>query len=336
MNATVLILTWNGGDAALRCLEAVATLDPPPHRVLVVDNASTDGTPDRVAQQFPAFELLRNERNLGFAAGMNVGIRALMGHTSPPDAIILLNQDVVVDPGWLQAITAPLKEDPRIGAVGCKIRYPDGALQHAGVRLEWPRAVAHHLGWHEPDTGEYDVPCEADYLTAAALALRTSALAEAGLFDEGYTPAYFEDIDLCWRLRRAGYLLRYEPRATLVHAESQSVRDPLTRSAYYNQGRLRFVLKTYSLDDLSGPFAAAERAFLAEHGHNPEGRALRYAYNQSLASLPEIVAIRRAWDDNLPADALDRMRALLLDLRYTLAAVLYRRAIAFAEELYRL
>ncbi|MFQ3663981.1 MAG: glycosyltransferase family 2 protein, partial [Chloroflexaceae bacterium] len=266
----------------------------------------------------------------------NVGINALLSRDPPPETIVLLNQDTLVDPGWLAAITAPLAEDPRIAAVGCKIRYADGAIQHAGVRLDWPRAVAHHIGWHEPDTGQYDAPYEVEYLTAAAIGLRVAALAEVGLFDEGFWPAYFEDIDLCWRLRRSGYLLRYEPRATLVHAESLSLRNPLTRSAYYNRGRLRFALKSYALADLEGPFAAAERTFLGEHGHNPEGRALRYAYSESLAALPGIVAARRALEPDLPLDTADRLRDLLLSLRRELASVLYRRATACATELYGL
>lgn len=336
MSSAVLVLTWNGGEAAMRCLEAVAALDPPPARVLVVDNASSDGTAERVAARFPACALIRNPRNLGFAAGMNVGIRALLGLDRPPESIVLLNQDTLVDPGWLAAITAPLAEDARVAAVGCKIRYADGSIQHAGVRLDWPRAVVHHIGWREADRGQYDAPCDAEYLTAAAIALRATALAAVGPFDEGFWPAYFEDVDLCWRLRRAGYLLRYEPRATLVHAESLSLRDPLTRSAYYNRGRLRFVLKSYALDDLEGPFVAAERAFLAEHGHNPEGRALRYAYNEGLATLPDIVAARRALEPDLPSDAAERLREALLSLRRELAGVFYRRAVACAAELYSL
>lgn len=336
MSNAVLVLTWNGGEAAMRCLEAVAALDPPPARVLVVDNASSDGTAERVAARFPAFNLIRNPRNLGFAAGMNIGIKALLALDPPPESIVLLNQDTLVDPGWLGAITAPLAEDMRIAAVGCKIRYADGSIQHAGVRLDWQRAVVHHIGWREADTGQYDAPCDAEYLTAAAIALRAAALAEVGLFDEGFWPAYFEDIDLCWRLRRAGYLLRYEPRATLMHAESLSLRDPLTRSACYNRGRLRFVLKSYPLDDLEGPFVAAERAFLAEHGHNPEGRALRYAYSESLAALPDIVAARRALEPDLPSEAAERLRDLLLSLRRELAGAFYRRAAVCAAELYSL
>lgn len=335
MSAAVIVLTWNGGAAALACLDSLVALDPAPDTVVVVDNGSADRTADRVAQRFPAFTLIRNERNLGFAGGMNAGLRALLGRADPPGAIALLNQDTLVDAGWLGAIVAPFA-DPAVGAVGCKIRYPDGTLQHAGATLDWPRAVARHVGWHEPDAGQHDTPRAVEQVTFAAVALRAEALSRVGLLDEGYGPAYFEDVDLCRRLRLAGYALRYEPRATLVHQESSSLRDELGRSARYNYGRLRYVLKSYSLTDLRGPFAAAELAFLREHAHNPEGRALRWAYSETLAALPGLVAARRELEPDLPAGAEAAMHELLAGLRRALAHTLYRRAAACADELYAL
>ena len=336
MNSAVLVLTWNGGETALRCLHSLAALDPAPAEIVVVDNGSHDDTADRVATSFPHVTLIRNAANLGFAGGMNTGLKALLTRPDPPEAIILLNQDTVVDQGWLGAILAPLAADATVGAVGCKIRYPDGTLQHAGGWLEPTRAVAHHLGMHEADMGQYDTPRSFAYLTFAAVALRVAALGSVGLFDEGYAPAYYEDVDLCWRLRRAGFALHYAPQATLIHQESLSLRDELTRSSHYNRGRLRFLLKSYPLDELLGPFAAAETAFLHEYAHYPEGRVLRYAYGETLAALPEIVALRRTLDPDLPAHAQARLHELLLGLRRTLTGVLYRRAIACADELYAL
>jgi GT2 family glycosyltransferase len=336
MRSAVILLTWNAADAALACLGSLAALSPAPDQILVVDNASADGTADLVAQQFPAATLIRNAVNLGFSGGMNVGMRALLAQESPPEAIILLNQDTLVDAGWLTALTTALEADPALGAVGCKIRYPDGSIQHAGVTLDWPRAVARHIGWHEPDTGQHDAPRSLEFVTAAAIALHAQALDRVGLFDEGYAPAYFEDVDLCWRLRHAGYRLGYVPAATLVHQESLSLRDGLTRSAHYNRGRLRFVLKTYALADLLGPFAAAERDFMAECGHLPEGRALRWAYAEALAALPDILVARQELGVDTPAHAPTALRDLLVGLRRDLAHTLYRRAAACAAEIYAL
>lgn len=331
MRSAVIVLTWDAADDALSCLGSLAALNPAPDQIVVVDNASRDGSADLIAHRFPSFTLIRNQNNLGFSGGMNIGIRALLAQEQPPEAILLLNQDTLVDQGWLGALTAALEADPATGAVGCKIRYPDGRIQHAGVTLDWPRAIVSHVGWHERDEGQYDTPRNFEFLTGAALALRTEALIRVGMLDEGYAPAYFEDVDLCWRLRRFGYQLRYEPRATLIHQESLSLRDELTRSAHYNYGRLRFVLKTYPLADLLGPFAEAERAFACQYAHTAEGRALRWAYDGTLDALPGILAARRDLGVDAPTSVPTAFRDLLVGLRRDLAYALHRRATICAD-----
>ncbi|PDW04064.1 glycosyltransferase family 2 protein [Candidatus Viridilinea mediisalina] len=326
MKCAVLVLAWNGGDALQACLERVLALEPAADQVMVVDNASHDGSADRVAHHFPTVTLVRNEANLGFSGGMNVGLRALMAQSDPPDAILLLNQDTLVDVGWLGALGNALHKNPALGAVGCKIRYPDGTIQHAGVYLEEPRAIVQHVGWHQADDGRFDQPAEMPFVTGAALALRRSVLEHVGLFDAGYAPAYFEDTDLLWRIGRAGYRVGYEPRATLVHHESLSLPDPLARSALYNRGRLRFVLKSYPLEVLTGPFAEAEQRFIQQHARYAEGRVLRWAYNETLANLAELVATRRTLEPDLHATALPLIHKLLCDMRQALAHALYHQA----------
>ncbi len=335
MRSAVLVLTWNGGADAIACLQRVRRLDPAPDIVLVVDNDSRDGTPEQVAALFPAWTLIRNPRNLGYSRGMNTGIRALLTHDPPPDVIILLNQDTLVDQEWLGALTAPFA-DPAVGAVGCKIRYPDGTIQHAGLTLDWPLALARHTGRYEPDHGQYDTPCNVEFVTFAAVALRRKALECTGLFDEGYSPAYYEDADLCVRLRRAGRLIRYEPRATLVHREAASQKDPLAHSAIVHRGRLRFVLKTYRLEDICGAFATAERAFLVGLSHPPECRALRWAYDRTLAELPDILLARRDLDPELPEEAPKLLRTLLLDLQHDLNPHIRQRLTMRADDIDRL
>lgn len=335
MRSAVLVLTWNGGAEAIACLQRVRQLDPAPDVVLVVDNDSHDGTPDQIAALFPAFTLIRNSRNLGFAGGMNVGIRALLAHDPPPDIIVLLNQDTLVDREWLGAITVPFA-DPGVGAVGCKIRYPDGTIQHAGLTLDWPLALSRHIGRYEPDRGQYDAPRDVKFITFAAVALRRQALERVGLFDEGYHPAYFEDADLCVRLRRAGYRIRYEPRATLVHREATSQQDRLAHSAIFHYGRLRFVFKTYSFDEITGPFAEAERSLIGRLVHAAEQRALRWAYDRTLAALPDILRARHEIDPDSPADAMSALHALILDLQRALNQCTRQHLIARAEDIDRL
>lgn len=332
MSSAVIVLTWNGGAEAIACLQRVRQLNPAPDMVLVVDNDSRDGTPDQIADLFPTVTLIRNPDNLGYSGGMNVGIRALLARDSPPDIIVLLNQDTLVDREWLDAITAPFC-DPEIGAVGCKIRYPDGTIQHAGLTLEWPLALSRHIGRCEPDRGQYDAPRDVEFVTFAAVALRRQALERVGLFDEGYRPAYFEDVDLCVRLRRAGYRIRYEPRATLTHREATSLPDRMMRSAIFHRARLRFVFKTFAFDEITGPFATAERILIDRLIRFAEERALFWAYDRTLAELPDILRARREIDPSLSSDALIVLRTLIFDLWRAVAQSVCQRLTARAQDI---
>jgi GT2 family glycosyltransferase len=330
MKAAVIVLSWNAAPELAACLDALARQHRPPERTLVVDNASADGSAAMVAARFPAVELIRNSRNLGFSGGMNVGLRALLAGPGRPDAAVLLNQDTAVDPGWLEALLAPLA-DRSVGAVGSKIRFEDGRLQHAGAVIEWPLGLVRHVGWGEPERGQYDEERDYELLTAAAIALRLEAVEAVGLFDEGYAPAYFEDVDLCWRLRRAGHRLVYAPAATLAHQESHSTRDELTRMAYYHRGRLRYLLKRCPLEELADAFLAAEAAYVARRAAAPEGRALRWAYAETLSALPAILAARAPYHVEQPAG--DALREMLIALQRAHAAALYQGALASAAAL---
>ncbi len=332
MNVAVIVLTWNAADAALACLRTLAAQERVPDYTLVVDNASQDGTAERIRQEFPAITVIRNTKNLGFGVGMNIGIQTLHRLSEPPEVVVLLNQDTLLEPSWLNAILAPLDNDARTGAVGCKIRYPDKTLQHAGTYLEWPRSVAHHIGRGETDTGQYDDVQEYDAVTGAAIAIRMQAMREVGLFDPGYTPAYYEDIDLCWRLRKQGYRIVYAPQAVLTHHESLSMTDPITRGKYYNRGRLRFVLKSYAIDHILQDFATSEQQFIQQHIYPPEARALRWAYVETYHRLDEICQARSVIaQERLDAQTVDNLGTMILECKHCLTRALHRRAHATLE-----
>jgi GT2 family glycosyltransferase len=320
MKAAVIVLSWNGADDLPACLDALLAQEGAEAEVLVVDNGSADGSAALVRERYPAVRLVENGRNLGFSAGMNVGMRLVREAPEPPDAIVLLNQDTIVASDWLGNLLAPFEQNARIGAVGCKIFYPDGrTLQHAGAWLETARAVPHHYGYGERDNRQYDQPRAVEYVTGAAIALRMGALDEVGLFDEGYSPAYFEEIDLCWRLRRAGYLVHYAPTATLRHAESSSTSDPVRLNALVNRNRLRFVVKTYPAARIWGEFLIAERARLAMLTQGLEARMLRRAYLEGILASDEWIAARAHF---YPVDAGEarRLGRLCADLRRDMAA----------------
>jgi GT2 family glycosyltransferase len=243
---SVIVCSLNGERVLPTCLGSLARLAPEPtHEVVIVNNGSTDATPLLVERDFPAFRLVSAPRNLGFGGGNNLGLRAARGRV-----LILLNDDTEVPPDWLARLAPAFERDPRVGAVGCKLLYPDRkTIQHAGGVIH-ANGATNHLGYGEPDQGQYDRGYECAYVTGAALALRRKALEEVGLLDPAFWPIYFEEVDLQRRMARAGWKIWQEGTAWLVHFESQSQGLASPRFIYrYTRNRLRFV----ALNGLPGP-----------------------------------------------------------------------------------
>lgn len=285
--ASVIIPAWNGAAYLPACLDALLAQESANFEVIVVDNASTDGSADLVADRYPDIRLVRHDSNLGFAGACNTGLRAAQG-----DVLVLLNQDTVVHPGWLAASVQALEEGPA-GIVGCKILYPDGeTVQHAGAWIEWPSGLAHHHGQGERDEGQWDAPRAVEGVTGAAMALRREVLDAVGLLDEAFWPGYFEDADLCYRAREAGYKIGYTPQAVLTHAETTSIGDVVTLSRAYHRGRLRFVLKHLPPQRFLDEFVPAERVLLRELGHGHVGNLLRVSYLEAIADAAVILPDR--------------------------------------------
>ncbi len=284
---SIIIPVWNGENVILDALNSVyKNTEDAVIEVICVNNASEDNSADLIATHFPQVLLLNQSVNLGFAGGINIGIQRATG-----DIIVLLNQDTVVHSGWLQALSAALA-DPTVGIVGCKIFYPDGRIQHAGGKID-ARGAATHIGNGEIDTGQYDQPRDVDFVTGAALALTAKTVRTIGLLDEGFSPAYYEDVDWCYRAKSAGLRVRYTPAATLVHAESTSTENiPLAKKTMTHIGRLRFLLKHRSLTNLQSEFLPAELDWLRRLGHSLEMLAVREAYLSHLLDLPEMVMWR--------------------------------------------
>ncbi|MFN2538410.1 MAG: glycosyltransferase family 2 protein [Mycobacteriales bacterium] len=206
-SATVLVVTWEGAHLLPACLDAVLPEGAP---VLVVDNASTDGTADLLASRYPQVQVVRTAANLGFAGGVVTGLE----HVTTP-YVVLLNSDATVRSGWLKELLKPL-EDPLVAAVTSKLLLPDGRLNSAGGYLE-PTGYGHDLGFGEPDC---DLPpADVAYGCGAALALRMDAVREVGGMDPKYF-LYYEDVDLSWRLWLAGYRVVFQPTAVVEHQHS--------------------------------------------------------------------------------------------------------------------
>jgi GT2 family glycosyltransferase len=211
----VIVLNWNGGEANLRCLRSLVRAGIGEERIVFVDNASEDGSPEAVARAFPRAGIVRNATNLGFCAGMNVGLRRALERGDRE--LLVLNNDVEVEPDFLAPLARALAEE-RVGAAGPKVLLPGGErrLWCAGGRLDHRANVSTLRGHGEVDRGAFDREEDVDYLPGCALLVRAEALREVGLFDEQFF-AYMEDVDLGVRLRERGWRVRYVPSSAVVH-----------------------------------------------------------------------------------------------------------------------
>ncbi len=285
MPVSVVIPVWNGAALLADCLQAIyAAPDPNLLEVICVDNGSVDGSAEMIAMRFPRVHLVRQPVNLGFAGGVNVGIAYARG-----DVFVLLNQDCVVQSGWLAALTQALDTHPEFGILGCTILNGDDTVNHAGALIRRPSGEGAHRT--DPSRGE---PFPVDYATGAALAIRRAVWDVIGEFDEGFYPAYFEDADYCHRARRKGIGVGCAPNARVKHLFSNREwqRDTLKYWANQHAARYRFVSKHFTLEEMVA-FFGAERAALAptENSDHLIGRAL--AARDTLKGLPDIMARRR-------------------------------------------
>lgn len=298
---SIIIPAWNAGELIDECLNSIISQLTAADEVIVVDNGSRDGTPERIAAQYPHITLVRLPENLGFAGGVNRGLQLARG-----TELILINQDVVLRPNCLAALSAQLATGPAI--VGCKLLYPDGlTIQHAGGLIRQPRALADHYGYRQADDGRWDTATEVDYVTGAVFAFNRTVLNAIGWFDEAFHPAYYEEVDYCYRARTAGARVVYEPAAVAIHHESHSTDKRTT--AYYRtmeRGRVRFALKNLDVAYLLEEFLPAESAYLQQADAAYARDVCAAAYDDVLMNLPP-----------LPPEHAPRLTQALRQLRRT-------------------
>lgn len=233
----VIILNWNGTALLREYLpQVIANTDPAVGRIIVADNGSEDGSREMLAKEFPSVELLAFDRNYGFAEGYNKALTA----TRYPYTV-LLNSDVAPDMNWLDTLYRFMEANPQCAACQPKLlSYRDPSMyEYAGAcggyidRNGYPYCRGRIFGTCERDTGKYDTVAEVDWATGAALMVRTAAYLEVGGLDPGFF-AHMEEVDLCWRLRTAGYKLYAVPDASVRHLGGGSLPASNPRKTYLN------------------------------------------------------------------------------------------------------
>jgi N-acetylglucosaminyl-diphospho-decaprenol L-rhamnosyltransferase len=238
----VVVVSYRTRELLRACLRSLARRPAANQRVVVVDNASGDGSAELTAEEFPEVDLVAASRNLGFAAAANAGI----ARGSAP-YVLVLNPDTEVPPETLDSLLALMEEKPDVGICSCKLVQPDGRLDHA-ARRSFPTilgALGHFTGagrapgaphalaqYRAPDVDGGPV----DAVNGAFMLIRRAALEQVGAFDERYW-MYMEDLDLCFRFAEAGWVTWYEPSVSALHvkaAASGRYRSPQLTVAFHS------------------------------------------------------------------------------------------------------
>jgi GT2 family glycosyltransferase len=260
------VVSYRTREPLARCLEALdrerksLELD-----VTVVDNASDDGSPELVERQFPRVKLIRNSRNVGFAAAHNQALRSATGRYW-----LVLNSDAAPTPGSLATLIQFMDANPRVAVAGPKLRYPDGAVQPSRRRfptvatLFMESTQLQRFSPTNPVLERYylrdrsdDEPQDVDWLVGACLCVRTAAVEQVGLMDERFF-MYSEELDWCRRFKAAGWRVSYVPSSEVVHLEGASSRlDLAARDRLFQASKLAYAAKWH------GPLVALSlRAYL--------------------------------------------------------------------------
>jgi N-acetylglucosaminyl-diphospho-decaprenol L-rhamnosyltransferase len=240
-----VVVNYNAGDLLTGCVASLrkAGVD----QIVVVDNGSDDGSLVALASSDADADLIPTGHNLGYGAAANRGARRL-----DTEFVLICNSDLVVEEMCVERLVDAMVSCPEIGVVGPTIREPSGVRYPSARTIPTLKDAAGHaiFGLFAPnnpwsaryrgDAVDRSVPGDAAWLSGACLALRSVAFASVGGFDEGYF-MYVEDLDLCWRIRRAGWRVRYEPSAEVIHVQGvSSRRRPYRMLVAHHRSTLRF------------------------------------------------------------------------------------------------
>jgi len=252
---SICIVNWNTRDDLEQALASIPNPDPGTStQVIVVDNASQDGSARMVRERFPAVKLIESGGNLGFARGYNRAVAESSGRY-----LLVLNPDTVVHNSALKTLTTYMDAHPQVGAAGPRLLNSDGSLQYSCRRFPTPIAALFRntvlgklLG---PDrfTRDYlmadwdhSAPREVDWISGAAMCIRREAWETVGGFDEGFF-MYAEDMDWCLRARRAGFQIHYVPEAVITHRIGRSSdQRPIAMVIQFHRSMARFYSKHYA------------------------------------------------------------------------------------------
>jgi GT2 family glycosyltransferase len=286
---SVVILNYNGMRFLDRCLASIQDQTYADLEVIIVDNASQDGSAEYVQSRYPWVKVIINQENLGFAEGTNVGIRQARG-----EYIFTLNNDTWIEERFIEHLAKPIAEKD-VGMCASKMLFPDGRINSTGICISRSGA-AWDRGMFQQDKGQYN-HCEEVFGPCAGAALyRKAMLDEIGLFDEDFF-LYMEDVDLAFRGRLAGWKCIYVPEAVVYHHHGGTAGTGSDLSVYYgNRNVIWYVVKDFPTRILltSLPFILARNlALIPYYALRGQGRVILKSKLDALRGVPGMIRKRR-------------------------------------------
>jgi N-acetylglucosaminyl-diphospho-decaprenol L-rhamnosyltransferase len=243
-DVSIVIVNYNQYMYTSQCLDSILEKPPgAPIEIIVADNASADGSIDRIEEEYPIVHIVRSPVNVAIAGGNNLGIKAGRGKY-----VLLLNNDTIVAPGSIDEMRDFLESHPEAAGVGGTLLYPDGTFQ--GGISDFPTLFHEFLNITRlglllrrtyPTYPPPDYPCEVDWLSTAFMMFRRDALEQVGLVDERFF-IYSDETDLQYRLHQAGWKMYYLPKTTIIHFGGKSMQPWKSRKLKY-RGRLLYFIK---------------------------------------------------------------------------------------------
>lgn len=250
---TAIIVNYNGATYLDACITALESTDARPTEIVVVDNASTDDSLLEL-HTYPRVNVLQQPVNRGFAGGANAGLDAV----ETPLAVIL-NPDVEVELTFGSAVLRAFSADARLGVAGALLTYPGtSTVQHAGGIVDRPLLTTRHRYYQDDVSAIGAESVAVDFVTGGAMALRMAAVRQVGGFDEQFSPVYYEDVDLCYELRRAGWRVRFDPSIRAEHHEGATLARSDDYYRFIHRSRILFALKHLSPGEWQHSFLPAE------------------------------------------------------------------------------
>ena len=235
---SIVTINYNGVNVTCELLKSLRKVTYPNIEVIVVDNASKED-PSPIKEKFPEVTLVKNKENVGFAGGNNEGFKASKGKY-----FLMLNNDTEVDPDFLQPLVDKMESDPGIGAVSPKLIYygTDNIIQYAGSSLINPyTGRSNFIGEKQKDNGQFNCCLQTHYAHGAAMLINRKIVEEIGMMADLYF-LYYEELDFCERIKKAGYTIWYVGDSVVYHKESMTVgKENALKTYYMTRNRLVFM-----------------------------------------------------------------------------------------------